>query len=57
MKRQCPNCFKFIGLEEWPTYNGKLYSYCRDCKRETQRQWQRVKRERLNNEKIKKVNT
>lgn len=51
MKRQCPNCFKFIDLEEWPTYNGKLYIYCRDCKRETQREWQRTKRERLKNEK------
>ena len=29
----------------------------RDCKRETQRQRQRAKRERLKNEKIKKVNT
>ena len=50
MKRQCPNCFKFIDIKDWPTYNGKLYSYCRECKKETQRSWLRVKREKLKNE-------
>ena len=50
MKRQCPNCFKFIDIKDWPTYNGKLYSYCRECKRETQRIWLQAKRERDNEE-------
>lgn len=44
MKRQCPNCFRFIDISCWPIYNGKLYSYCRDCKRETQRKWIHSKR-------------
>ena len=57
MKKQCPNCFRFIDIKDWPTYSGKLYSYCRKCKRETQRSWLQAKRERLNNEKIKKINT
>ena len=44
MKRQCPNCFRFINIKHWPIYNGKLYSYCRECKRETQRTWIKNKR-------------
>ena len=44
MKRQCPNCFKFIDIELYPKYNGKFYSYCRECKRETQRTWIKNKR-------------
>ena len=44
MKRQCPNCFRFINIKHWPVYNGKLYSYCRECKRQTQREWIRNKR-------------
>ena len=56
MKRQCPNCYEFIDIKNWPTYNGKFYSYCRKCKRETQRIWIEAKRERLKNEKIKKIN-
>ena len=44
MKRQCPNCFRFIDISYWPIYKGKLYSYCRDCKRETQRIWVKNKR-------------
>ena len=55
MKRQCPNCFKFIDIKDWPTYNGKLYSYCRECKRETQRIWLQTKRER-DNEEAKEIN-
>ena len=50
MKRQCPNCFRFIDISCWPTYKGKLYSYCRECKRETQRIWLQAKRERDNEE-------
>lgn len=57
MKRQCPNCYEFIDIRNWPTYNGKLYSYCRKCKRETQRNWIAAKRERLKNEKVKEINT
>ena len=57
MKRQCPNCYEFIYIKNWPTYNWKFYSYCRKCKRETQRIWIEAKRERLKNEKVKEINT
>lgn len=40
-------CQRFIKLEDWPTYNNKLYSYCRNCKRAMQRQWVKAKREYL----------
>ena len=56
MKRQCANCYEFIDIKNWPTYNGKFYSYCRKCKRETQRIWIEAKRERLKNEKVKEIN-
>ena len=50
MKRQCPNCFEFIYIDKCPSYKVKQYSYCRECKRETQRIWLQAKRERDNEE-------
>ena len=44
MKR-CAMCGEYIKLEDWPKYNGKYYSYCRNCKRITQKEWIRAKRE------------
>ncbi|MBC8630284.1 hypothetical protein H8697_00985 [[Eubacterium] tenue] len=43
--KKCPMCYRYINIEDWPVYNGKYYTYCRDCKRITQREWIKAKRE------------
>lgn len=43
--KKCPMCGSYVKIEDWPTYNGKQYTYCRDCKRIIQREWIRAKRE------------
>lgn len=46
--RKCPRCERYVPLSEWPTYNGKHYTYCRACKKDTQRLWVAEKREGRN---------
>lgn len=43
--RKCPCCGQYIKLSDWPVYKGKPYTYCRSCKRATQRVWVAQKRE------------
>lgn len=43
--KKCTMCGRYVKIEDWPTYGGKHYTYCRDCKRITQREWIRSKRE------------
>lgn len=43
--RKCPCCGQYVKLSDWPTYKGKYYAYCRDCKRSIQRLWVKQKRE------------
>ena len=47
--KKCPMCTQYVKLSDWPTYKGKFYTYCRKCKRLTQAEWVRVKREMKEN--------
>jgi 7-cyano-7-deazaguanine synthase in queuosine biosynthesis len=43
IKRRCPVCRRYLPIETWPCYKGRMYAYCTDCKRDYQREWARRK--------------
>ena len=40
----CPRCQSYAKLSAWPMIKGKPYTYCRECKRQLQRDWVNKKR-------------
>lgn len=42
--KYCRKCEQTLNIEEFPMVKGKPYTYCRECKRQLQREWVKEKR-------------